>query len=86
MKDVQQMLNQQASSFKIKDDDVVICSKCEGEFFTSAIRLAKTKIDLKNEALGLIHESPVVFCAFCKERLPADLTAIKTKKDLIKAE
>lgn len=80
---LQQMLTQQQmKSMQVRPEDVVVCANCESEFFVSAIRLAKSKIDLRNVAVGLIHERPFAFCAHCKTRLPDDINDIKTKRDL----
>lgn len=78
----QQILAQANNNIKVQDDDIVVCNKCQSEFFVSPIRLAKKKVDLKNEAVGLIHEQPHAFCFNCREMLPQDITVIKTKKDI----
>ncbi len=82
--DVNKLTNDYIKSIKVEDSDIVICTSCQCEFFVSGVRLAKKKIDLKNEAVGLLHERPYLFCSNCGTRLHDDIKEIKTKKDLPK--
>jgi len=81
-KDVRKMLQQTQNSYQLKPEDIIICNSCGGELFVSPIRLAKTKIDLQGEVIGMVKEQPRAFCFECKTELSNDAKEIKAKKDL----
>jgi RNase P subunit RPR2 len=82
--DIKNMLNTQAKNLMhITDDKVIVCANCQSEYFVAPVRLAKTKMDLKNDVVGLIQETPRAFCYNCKTELPHSSKEIKTKKDFM---
>lgn len=82
--ELNQMLNNHhQNSLRISENEIVICHKCQSEFFISGARFAKKKVDLKNYAVGLIHETPHIVCLSCKTVLPREVGAIQTKGDLV---
>jgi len=68
------------------EEDVVVCNKCQCEFFISGVRLAKMRPDFKTDQVGLITERPHMFCFSCGTMLPPDTADVIVKKDLKKGE
>jgi hypothetical protein len=65
----------------ITEDKIIVCHNCQCELFITPVRLAKSKINLTQEAVGLVHETPRALCMKCYTEIPHASKDIKTKKD-----